>query len=43
MKLDGSTVVIAYADKRWPLDIADWAGEEGLASDSDSAKVIACL
>jgi hypothetical protein len=43
MKLDGGTVVITYADKRWPYDIADWAGEMGLASDSDSARVIACL
>lgn len=43
MSAAGATVVITYVDKRWPLDIADWAGEEGLASDSASARVIACI
>lgn len=43
MEADGDTIVITYADKMWPYDIADWAGEMGLASDSDSAKVISCL
>lgn len=43
MQAEGDTVVIGYVDKRWPLDIADWAGDEALASDSDVARVIACL
>lgn len=43
MTVEGDTVVITYADKMWPYDIADWAGEAGLASDSDSARVFACL
>lgn len=43
MEVDGDTVVITYIDKMWPYDMANWAGEMGLASDSDSAKVIACL
>lgn len=43
MKADGSGVVITYADKMWPFDIADWAGENELASDSAAARVIACL
>lgn len=43
IRVDGDTVVIAYIDKRWPYDIADWAGEEGLASDHDAARVLASL
>jgi hypothetical protein len=38
-----NTVVIDYFDKRWPLDVADWAGENGHASDSAAARVIASL
>lgn len=40
---DGNEVVIGYFDKRWPLDIAEWAGEQGHASDSAAAAVIARL
>ncbi|MGW0942933.1 hypothetical protein ACWD4O_10325 [Streptomyces sp. NPDC002623] len=40
---DGTDVVIGYFDKRWPLDVADWAGEHGHASDSAAARVIAGL
>lgn len=40
---DGRDVVINYYDKRWPLDIADWAAEQGHASDSAAAAVIAAL
>ncbi|WP_019060028.1 hypothetical protein [Streptomyces prunicolor] len=40
---DGADVVISYFDKRWPLDVADWAGEHGHATDSDAATVIAQL
>lgn len=43
VRQDGTHVVIGYFDKRWPLDIADWAGEQGHASDSDAARVIAQL
>ena len=43
MAVDGDTVVITYSHKKWPHDIADWAGEMKLASDSNSAKVIECL
>lgn len=43
MRVEGSAVLITYADKMWPYDIADWAGGAGLASDSASARVIACI
>jgi hypothetical protein len=43
VRQDGADVVIAYFDKRWPLDIADWAGEQGHATDSAAAHVIAQL
>jgi hypothetical protein len=43
VRRDGSQVVIGYFDKRWPLDVADWAGENGHASDSAAARVIAQL
>lgn len=43
VRQDGSDVVIDYFDKRWPLDVADWAGEQGHASDSAAARVIAQL
>ncbi|MFE5140381.1 hypothetical protein ACFRDV_22335 [Streptomyces fagopyri] len=40
---DGDQVVIGYFDKRYPLDIADWAGLNGHASDDAAAAVIAAL
>lgn len=40
VRQDGAQVVIGYFDKRWPLDIADWAGEQGHASDTEAARVI---
>ncbi|MEU2111850.1 hypothetical protein [Streptomyces sp. NPDC019507] len=43
VRQDGAVVVIDYFDKRWPLDIAEWAGEMGHASDSAAASVIARL
>ena len=43
IRQDGADVVIDYFDKRWPLDIAQWAGEQGHASDSAAARVIAAL
>lgn len=36
-------VVIDYFDKRWPLDIAEWAAEMGHASDAEAAATIAQL
>jgi hypothetical protein len=43
VRQEGAVVVIGYFDKRWPLDVADWAGENGHASDSAAARVIAGL
>ncbi|MFE4658124.1 hypothetical protein ACFRFJ_15745 [Streptomyces hydrogenans] len=43
VRQDGAQVVIGYHDKRWPLDVADWAGEHGHAHDDDAARVIAHL
>lgn len=40
---DGADVVIDYYDKRWPLDIAEWAAEQGHATDNAAAAVIAGL
>lgn len=41
--VDGDTLVITYFDKRWPLDIADFASIKGIATDSEAARVMACL
>jgi hypothetical protein len=43
VRQDGAEVVIDYFDKRWPLDIAEWAAEQGHASDADAARVIGGL
>lgn len=43
VRQEGPVVVISYFDKRWPLDVADWAGEHGHASDHEAARVIAGL
>ncbi|MER8030656.1 hypothetical protein ABTZ78_17055 [Streptomyces bauhiniae] len=43
VRQDGSAVVITFFDKRYPLDVADWAGEYGHATDSAAAAVIARL
>jgi len=43
VRQDGPVVVIGYFDKRYPLNIADWAGQHGHASDNDAATVIARL
>ena len=43
VRQDGTAVVIDFYDKRWPLDIAEWAGEQGHASDTEAARVIAQL
>jgi hypothetical protein len=43
VRQDGAQVVIDYFDKRWPLDIAEWAHEMGHAHDADAGRVIAAL
>lgn len=43
VRVDGSNVVIEYFDKRWPMDIAEWAAQQGHASDESAARVIASL
>lgn len=43
VRQDGEHVVIDYFDKRWPLDIAEWAAEQGHATDINAARVIAQL
>jgi hypothetical protein len=42
-RADGSTVVLTYFDKRYPLDVAEWAFENGHADDPSAAAVIAGL
>ena len=43
IRREGSTVIITYTNKMWPYNIADMAGELGLAGDAESAAVFACL
>ncbi|MGK5733195.1 hypothetical protein [Streptomyces sp. URMC 124] len=43
VRQDGADLVIDYFDKRWPLDITEWAAEQGHASDSSAAFVISHL
>jgi len=40
---EGSVVVLAYFDKRHPLDVAEWAFEHGHADDSAAAAAIGGL
>jgi len=40
---EGKTVIITYADFRWPYDIAEMAEAEGMAADAEIAAVYACL
>ena len=40
---EGAVVVIGYHDKRWPLDVAEWAFDNGHAGDDAAAAVIAGL
>jgi hypothetical protein len=40
---EGSVVVLTYFDKRYPLDVADWAFQNGHASDRAAADVISRL
>ncbi|MFI1535498.1 hypothetical protein [Streptomyces anandii] len=43
VRQEGAVVVIGYYDKRYPLDVADWAGECGHCTDNAAAHVIAGL
>lgn len=43
VRQDGAHVVIDYFDERWPLDIAEWAAQQGHATDSAAAGVIVRL
>ena len=40
---DGNMVRITYHDKRYPLDVADYAFQTGHASDAETANMIALL
>jgi hypothetical protein len=37
---EGSTVVLSYFDARYPMDVADWAFQNGHAEDAAAADVI---
>ncbi|MGP4092979.1 hypothetical protein [Nonomuraea sp. KM90] len=37
---DGHDVVIGYHDLRYPMDVAEWAFENGHAHDHDAAQII---
>ena len=39
----GDRVRISYFDKRYPLDVAEWAFENDHAHDADAARVIGSL
>jgi len=43
VELDGKNIRIKYFDKRWPLDVAEWAADNCFASDSAAARVIGGL
>ncbi|MFI2078659.1 hypothetical protein [Streptomyces triculaminicus] len=40
VRQDGAQVVIGYQNLRWPMDVAEWAHENGHAHDDDAARVI---
>ncbi|MFI2078602.1 hypothetical protein [Streptomyces triculaminicus] len=40
VRQDGTHVVIGYYDLRWPMNVAEWAHENGHAHDDDAARVI---
>jgi hypothetical protein len=42
-RAEGSTVVLTYFDKRYPMDVAEWAFEHGHADDPAAAAVIGGL
>lgn len=42
-RAEGSSVILAYFDKRYPLHVADWAYQNGHADDGAASRVIAVL
>ena len=40
VRQDGDEVVITYFDIRYPMDVAEWAFENGHCHDRDAARVI---
>jgi hypothetical protein len=42
-RADGSAVVLTYFDKRYPLDVATWAFENGHADEGPASAVIGAL
>jgi hypothetical protein len=42
-RAEGTTVMLSYFDKRYPLNVAGWAFDRGHASDAAAADVIASL
>jgi hypothetical protein len=40
---EGSSVLLTYFDKRYPLDVAEWAFNNGHCDDSAAGDVIARL
>lgn len=40
VRQEAEHVVIGYADLRYPMDVAEWAHENGYAHDGDAAQVI---
>lgn len=42
-RAEGSAVILTYFDKRYPLDIAEWAFNNGHADDSSAGDLIARL
>ncbi|MER7206374.1 hypothetical protein ABT340_04845 [Streptosporangium sp. NPDC000239] len=40
VRQEGAQVVIGYHDLRFPMDVAEWAHENGHAHDGDAAQVI---
>lgn len=38
--LDGDHVSIGFWNPRWPMDVAEWAHENGHAHDDDAARCI---
>lgn len=42
-RAEDSTVVLSYFDKRYPLNVAEWAFEHGHSEDSAAATVIGSL
>ena len=40
VRQDGAQVVIGWHDPRWPMDVAEWAHQNGHAHDTAAARCI---